>query len=162
MRVQGPDGALFIAATFFLAVFLAVLPLPEWAAPWRPSWVMMVLVYWSMVLPERVGVGSGWLIGLLLDALHGTPLGQNAAVLAIAAYVTAKNYRRLQLFPVVQQALWMGLILSVNALLTWWVRGIRGLDTEPGYYWLSVLSSMAIWPWVYLVLGEARQRYAAS
>jgi rod shape-determining protein MreD len=162
MRGRGADGVLVIVATFFLAMFLAVLPLPAWAAPWRPSWVVMVLVYWAMVLPERVGVGSGWLIGLLLDALHGTPLGQNAAVLAIAAYVTAKNYRRLQLFPVVQQALWVGLILSFNALLTWWVRGIRGLPVEPAHFWLSVFSSMAIWPWVFLVLGEARQRYAGS
>ena len=131
---MNPTGAdvLIIAATFFLALFLAVLPLPEWAAAWRPAWVAMVLVYWCMTLPERVGVGTGWLIGLLLDALHGTPLGQNAAALAIAAYVSAKNYRRLRLFPVAQQALWVGLMILRQCAPDVVGPGIPGSRGGPG------------------------------
>ena len=47
-----------IFLTFFLAYLLAIVPFPEWAMDYRPEWVPLVLMYWVMALPYRVGIGS--------------------------------------------------------------------------------------------------------
>ena len=61
------NGKWVITLSFFLAYLLAIVPFPEWAMDYRPEWVSMVLVYWVMALPYRVGIGSAWFIGLILD-----------------------------------------------------------------------------------------------
>ncbi len=62
---------LLILASFVLAMMLAIIPLPDSVRLLRPDWVSLVLVYWCMAVPERIGVGSGWIVGLFLDALYG-------------------------------------------------------------------------------------------
>ena len=71
-----------------VALSLEVAPLPDSAAPWRPPWMALAVIYWSMRQPGRYGVGIAWLIGLLLDVLKGAVLGQHALALSAAAYVT--------------------------------------------------------------------------
>ena len=53
--------------TLFVAFMLTIMPLPEWAIEFRPDWVTLVLVYWAMALPARVGVTIAWFAGLMLD-----------------------------------------------------------------------------------------------
>ena len=52
---------------------------------YRPEWVPMVLIYWVMALPYRIGIGSAWIVGLVLDILEGSILGLNAMALVIIA-----------------------------------------------------------------------------
>jgi rod shape-determining protein MreD len=59
-------GGSVIALTFLLALLLTIIPLPEWLRYLRPDWVGLVLIYWCLALPERVGVSTGWLMGLLV------------------------------------------------------------------------------------------------
>ncbi len=98
-------GGWVIIASLILAFMLTAMPLPEWAVNWRPAWVAMFLIYWCMALPDRVGIGIGWLLGLLLDVQQGTVLGQNALGLAVIAYVTLRSHQRIRVFPLVQQAI---------------------------------------------------------
>ena len=81
------NGVWVIVLSFFLAYLLAIVPFPEWAMNYRPEWVPMVLIYWVMALPYRVGIGSAWCAGLILDILKGSVLGLNAIGLVIVAYV---------------------------------------------------------------------------
>ena len=78
------QGGLTIALSFFVALILTIIPLPDWMASFRPEWVALTLIYWSMALPQRVGVGIGWGLGLALDVLKGALLGQHA--LAVFCY----------------------------------------------------------------------------
>ena len=71
-------GGGVIAFTFIIALLLTVIPLPEGLRFLRPDWVGLVLIYWCMALPHRVGVASGWFMGLMVDLLTGTLLGQHA------------------------------------------------------------------------------------
>ena len=70
-----------IVASFAAAFVLTGLPMAGWAAPWRPPWVALVLLYWCFAVPERVGVLAGWGCGLVLDVLVGTLVGQHALAL---------------------------------------------------------------------------------
>ena len=80
---QRSNAAWAIFLTFFLAYFLAIVPFPDWAMDYRPEWVPLVLIYWVMALPYRVGIGWAWLAGIILDILEGSTLGLNAMALVI-------------------------------------------------------------------------------
>ena len=68
--VNGFNRLWVVPASFVVAFLLTAVPLPEWAANWRPAWIAMVLVYWCIALPQRVGVITGWCVGLVLDLCH--------------------------------------------------------------------------------------------
>ena len=58
----------------------------------------MVLMYWVMALPYRVGIGSAWVAGIVLDVLEGSVLGLNALGLVVIAYITLSLHQRLRMF----------------------------------------------------------------
>lgn len=155
-------GGGVILMSFIVALMLSLFPLPDWAVHLRPAWVAMVLIYWCMALPERVGVGTGWLAGLFLDVVYGALLGQYALALALIAWVTHSLHRRLRLYPVWQQSLVVLLLLLLQQLLVIWVRGFIGQSPDTLLHWLPAFTSMLLWPWLFVILRDVRRRYRIS
>lgn len=152
-------GGLIIVLSFLAALMLTAMPLPEWASNWRPAWVAMVLFYWCMALPNRIGIGVAWTMGLLLDVMQGTLLGQNALGLVIIAYFVIKSHQRIRMFPLIQQAFFVSFMVLIYLLLSLWVRGIMGIPPESWTYWMPALTSMILWPWLFIILRDIRRRY---
>ncbi|HUM92196.1 MAG TPA: rod shape-determining protein MreD, partial [Candidatus Competibacter sp.] len=75
MTVKLHTGRWIIVLSFLIAFLLGGVPLPDSLERFRPDWVAMVLIYWNMALPHRVGIGIGWLVGLLMDVGRGGLLG---------------------------------------------------------------------------------------
>lgn len=147
-----------VTVSFLVAFMLTAAPLPEWALPWRPAWLAMVLIYWCIALPERVGVLAGWCLGFFLDVLHGSILGQHAFGLAVVAYVALQYHQRVRVFPLMQQAFFVGGIVFVYLLLMWWIYNLLGSVPYGPAYLLGAVSTAALWPWVYVVLRDVRRR----
>jgi len=139
---------LALALSLGLALLLSLLPLPDWAAELRPPWVALTLIYWMLVAPERIGVFWCWAMGLLLDAGMATVLGQHALSLAVMAWMVVSLHRRLSLYPPIQQALAVWLLLLLERLVSLWVMGALGQPTPGLPYWLSTLTGLLIWPWI--------------
>lgn len=154
-----PHGRWIIAATFAAAFLLTAMPLPDWALTWRPAWVALVLMYWCMALPERVGVVIAWCLGLLLDVQQGTVLGQHALGLSLVAYVTLVSYQRVRVFPLTQQALVVCGYLLLFEFVTLWIRGMMGMPPNHWTFWMPAFTSMLLWPWLFIVLRDLRRKY---
>lgn len=153
------NGRWVIVATLLVAFLLTAMPLPSWALTWRPVWVALVLIYWCMALPERIGVGVAWCLGLLLDVQQGTVLGQHALGLALVAYVTLMTYQRVRVFPLTQQALVVCGFLLLFEFVTLWVRGMMGMPPHNWTFWMPALTSMLLWPWLFIILRDLRRKY---
>jgi len=162
MNKEKHHGSGIIVISFIIAIMLTAMPLPEWAINWRPAWVAMVLIYWCLALPHRVGIGVGWFLGILLDVLQGTLLGQNAIGLTILAFLTLKSHQRVRMYPLVQQALVICLFVLVYQLLSLWVRGIMGVPPRSWTYWMPAFTSMVLWPWLFIILRDLRRRFHVS
>lgn len=147
-----------IAATFLIAFLLTAMPLPTWAVPWRPAWVPMVLIYWCLATPEIVGLLVAWCVGLLLDVLVSAPLGQNALGLTVVAFITVTNHQRIRVFPVGQQAIIVGMIILLYLLLSFAIRHWTRQTPDPVTYWFAALTSMLLWPWLFILLRDVRRR----
>lgn len=159
MNLAPRSGGLVIALTFLLALMLTVLPLPDWAQMLRPQWYTLVLIYWVLALPQRVGVGIGWLVGILVDVMTGTLLGQHALSLALVAYIAHEAHLRVRLFPLWQQSISVLTLLLIDRLLSFWVIGAASLPTPTVDYWIPPLVGMLLWPWLYIVLRDLRRRF---
>ncbi len=159
MSIGQHRGGGIIVLSFIAALALHMLALPDWAEPLRPDWLVLVLVYWCIAIPERVGVVIGWLAGLLLDVASGALLGQNALILAIVAYLALRLHQRIRVFPLWQQSVSVMLLVALHLMLVLWIKGILGQSIETWAYWLSALSSLLAWPLVYLTLRHLRREY---
>ena len=153
-------GRWAIAVTFVSALLLTALPMPESVAIWRPAWVALVLVYWCMAAPERVGVVVGWTAGLFLDVMTGTLLGQHALGLSVVAYLAHRTHRRVRVLPLWRQCITIFAFVFLYQVLVLWSNGIRGLPVMTPAYWTSPLVSMLLWPWIFVVLRAIRRRHA--
>lgn len=154
-----PGRRYVIYLTLLIGYLLAIVPMPEWAQSYRPQWVALILIYWCMALPERVGVGVGFTAGLLLDALSGTLLGQHALGLSVVAYLTLKLHLRVRVMPLRQQAFTVFILLLVEHLLALWSTGAAGYPTPSLWYWVTPFISMLLWPWVFFSLRNVRRRF---
>jgi rod shape-determining protein MreD len=159
---QRHGGGWIIIASFVVALALTILPLPNWLGMIRPEWVALVLIYWCMALPGRVGVGFAWTIGLLLDVLRAGLLGQHALSLAIVAYITLQFYQRIRVFPLWQQAISVLILILLHLLLQLWIKGISGNPPPALAFLLPALSSMLLWPLMFLGLRRLRRRYRVA
>ena len=156
------QGGWIIFASFVIAMMLTVMPLPDWAVNWRPMWVAMVLIYWCMALPHRIGIGMGWVAGIMLDVMQGTLFGYNALSLAVVAYIILNIHQRLRIFPLIQQAVLISVICLIYLLLSLWIRGIMGIPPRSWTYWMPALTSMLLWPWLFIILRDIRRKYKIS
>ncbi len=158
-QITPPHGRPIIALSFIVAIVLTIVPLPEWLSPFRPEWIALTLAYWCMALPHRVGVLSGFCLGIFLDVLKGALLGQHALALAIMAFLTIKVHQQIRVFPMWQQALSIMGLLIIFQMLVMPINGIIGIKENDHHYWFATLSSTLMWPWIYLVLRDLRRNF---
>jgi rod shape-determining protein MreD len=159
----GPGRAAWIIlCSLLIAYALTVVPLPDWATGARPQWVALVLIYWCLAVPHRVGVGVAWLAGLAQDALQSTLLGQHAFSYAIAAFLVLKLHQRIRVYPLGQQSIIVLILLTMIHLAQLWVNGLVGRPPPPAAYWLAPLVGTLMWPWIFIIMRAVRRRYAIA
>ena len=158
---QRNNATWVVYLTFVVAFLLAVVPFPEWAMNYRPQWVAMVLIYWAMALPYRVGIGFAWVAGLLVDILDGSLLGLHAVALAIIAYITLSLHQRLRMFSSLQQSAVVLSMTGLYMLMTHWMKiAADQAVTSDLFFLLGPLSSAFLWPWVFVLLRQMRRGFS--
>jgi len=140
------------------AAALTVAPLPTWLEAWRPPWVALVLIYWCLMWPRHFGVGSAWLLGLLLDVLHGTLLGQHALALSVVAYLVLRFHLQMRIFPLWQLTMTVFALLAVNAFIVLWVDGLAGQGRLSLARWAPVVTGVILWAPVMAIMDRIRER----
>jgi rod shape-determining protein MreD len=147
-----------IFLTIMAATLLSLLPLPEVLSPFKPYWVAMVLIYWSLETHDMISLGLAFLIGLILDALSGSLMGLHALSLVVMVFLVQRFRSRLRFFPPWQQALSvLGLLVNDRIILIW-ITVLLGESLPTWKYWLPPLVGMALWPWLFLLLDRIRAR----
>ena len=159
MRQTVHQGGWLILFSVIAAYALTILPMPDSLRTIRPEWTALVMLYWCMALPERIGVGSAWLAGIFLDVLSGSLLGQNALCMAVVAYLVLNLYQRVRLFPLWQQAIFIWVLLNLYQLLLLWFDGITGQPSKGLSFWFPPFTGMLMWPWLFILLRHLRRHF---
>ncbi len=146
----------YFVVTVAVAMVLRVMSLFPAMDIFNPDWVVLVLIYWSVALPERFGVFTAWSVGLLTDVLTGRLLGQYGLIYALVCYFSINEHRRLRQFPIVQQCLWVLCCLLASQCVTFGLESMRAGNRLPLEFWYPVLSGTLAWPLVFIVLRYIR------
>jgi len=151
-----------VIPTLIVALMLNMWPLPEWLEHARPEWVVLVLIYWALAMPEQIGVTVAWFVGLILDVTQGAIIGQHAVGLVLVVFVINTQYQRIRVFSLAQQALVVLLLLLIKQALVLWVSGMVGQAPDIGLYFLPALTGAILWPWLFIILRDLRRRFTVS
>lgn len=153
---------LVIYLSLLAGLILMILPLPDWVQAYRPNWVALTLIYWSMALPRKVGLWYAFFTGLLVDTLLGTLLGEHALALVIIMYVNMNLYQRIRVLSLSQQSVYIFTLLFIYQLIISWVEGVMGRSTPLSLYLGAPFISTLIWPWIFVILRDIRRKSMLS
>lgn len=156
-RRMDASGWLFLVISFSVALWLTVVPMPEWLTVYRPDWVALVMIYWALVVPRHARVELGWLFGLLLDVMFANLLGVHAMGLALIAFLVGRMHLQMRMFPWWQQAVSVLLLLLLYRGVTGWVRTLIGQTQLDHTYWIPCVVGMVLWPWLSVLLSDVRR-----
>lgn len=148
---------MIVMATFLFGLVLSQIPLPRTFDWVRPEFIAVILIYWVLALPERVGVGVAFVVGIALDLIKGSALGLSALSLVIIAYLTYLLHQRMMMFPLWQQSFLVLVLVGINQLIFHWMQIVLGTTGESLLFLMPSLVSAIIWPWAYIVLSTIRQ-----
>lgn len=153
MRARSPW---LLPLSVLAALLLGLLPMPPVWQALRPYWLALVLAYWVMEDPHRVGLGRAFLIGLVADLAIGSLLGEQAVRLVVMTFILQRFRAQLRFFPISQQALAMGALLFNDRIIATAIHFALDVPNPPPLAWVAPLLGMLLWTPVFVLLDGLR------
>ena len=151
-----PVNPFFINLSLLLTLTFNLLPLGR--QPAVPDLLAVVLVFWNVHQPRRVGVGLAFVFGLLMDVHESAVLGQHALAYTLLSFVAITIHRRLTWFGIAEQAVQILPVFFAAHVVSLVVRLIAG-GMFPGWtLLLAPLLEAALWPLVTIALLAPQRR----
>ena len=151
-----PANPVFIWASLIAALLLDMLPLGR--VPWMPDFLALVLVFWNVHQPLRVGIGLAFMFGLAMDVNQSALLGQHALSYTALSFAAAMIHRRLLWFSVPSQALQVLPLFALAHGVQLLIRMLGG-GIFPG--WIILVAPLAealLWPVASVLLLVPQRR----
>ncbi len=145
------------SASIFAALVLSILPPPQLIFYFWPDWVALVLFYWALTTPRRIGPWVGFLIGTLMEVLFVRSFGVMGFGLATLVFTVNRAHLQLRVLSVWQQIIVVGLFIGIFKLLTGWLYGLISGFTLSAEYFYSLVGCMVSWPFLFILLQELRR-----
>jgi rod shape-determining protein MreD len=155
-----PASPLFIWGSLLAALGLTMLQnIGLWGrAAWLPDVVALVLVFWSIHQPLRIGIGIAFVFGLFIDVHQGAMLGQHALSYTVLSFLAIAIHRRLLWFSVPSQAFQVLPLFAASHAIELTVRMLAG-GAFPGLWMLlAPLIESLLWPVVSVILLLPQRR----
>jgi len=151
-----PVSPLFMWSSLVVAMLLGMVPVGR--AGWPPDLLALVIVFWSVHQPARIGIGAAFVFGLLMDVHQTAMLGQHALSYTMLGFLATMIHRRLLWFPLFSQALQVLPLFAFSHLIELAIRMIGG-GVFPGWsVLLAPALEAALWPLVSLILLAPQRR----
>jgi rod shape-determining protein MreD len=151
-----PVSPLFMWTSLIAALLVNMVPIGR--AVWMPDLLALVIVFWGVHQPARVGIGAAFVFGLCMDVHQSSMLGQHALSYTTLGFFAIMIHRRLLWYPVLSQALQVLPLFALSQLIEVITRMIGG-GVFPG--WTVLISpaiEAALWPLVTALLLAPQRR----
>jgi rod shape-determining protein MreD len=151
-----PANPFFIWSSLILALLVNMVPVGR--APWMPDVLAVVLVFWGVHQPLRIGIGAAFVFGLAMDVHQAALLGQHALAYTALSFFAITIHRRLLWFSVPSQAVQVLPMFFTAHAIEVAIRMVAG-GAFPGWTVLlaPVIESL-LWPLVSIALLAPQRR----
>jgi len=156
---DGGQGVLMISLVLGFA--LTLMPLLPALELLRPYWIALIVIYWNLEGGRLRHLGHGFTLGVLLDVMTGTLLGQHALGLVILIFLLERFRARIRFFPPWQQATAILVLLLNDRVIHLWIIALQGNAWPNWQWWLAPVVGVFFWPWLFLLLDALRRRARA-
>ena len=143
---------------FFVLIIvfvLTILPLPEVMAGFRPPWVLLFVLYIQFFLPNYFNITLLFLLGLCLDVLLSTMMGEHTFALLLTTWFASGTGRRFNFFSMLKQMMLVSLFCLVYQFIIFLIDAFLGYHNEPWMVVGTALLSLLLWPWVRWILANS-------
>ncbi len=151
-----PVNPFFIWLSLFVALSLDMLPWGRVAGV--PDFLAVALVFWNVHQPRRVGVGSAFVLGLIMDVHQGALLGQHALAYTLLSFFAITVHRRLLWFTVASQAVQIVPLFVAAHAVSLLVRMLAGASFPGWGLVMAPLLESLMWPVASFVLLAPQRR----
>jgi len=141
-----------------VALLLNLLPLQGIVLTLRPDFVALVLLYWSINQPQRVGMSAAFGMGLLMDVANSSMLGQHALAYSVMIFLALLMRRRLRIFGLLEQAPQIGLMLLAAQFITLLTELLNRALFPGWYFFLASITGALLWPLISSLLKIPHNR----
>jgi rod shape-determining protein MreD len=143
-RILRPAKVSFMILTMLIALGFNMLPWPD--VRFVPDLLALVILFWSSHQPRKMGMGLAWVLGLLMDSVNGTLIGQFALGYTLLAFGGHAIHRRVLWFSLPQQSLHVFVLLFASQCAMLAVRMVAG-GTFPGFLtFVGSFIGALLWP----------------
>jgi rod shape-determining protein MreD len=143
-RILLPVSVGYMALTVVLSLLFNLMPWGDFIGV--PDMAALVLAFWCVHQPRKMGIGIAWAVGLVMDAGSGALLGQHAFAYAFLAFTAITLHRRILWFSLWQQAAHVLVLLLACQGLMLAVRFVSGGMLPGPMYFAGSLTAAALWP----------------
>ena len=152
-------GRLILAVSLssIAALILMVMRVPDWLFNFWPDWIALVLVYWGLSKPERIGPLFGFLVGTILEVLFVRKFGALGFGYATLVFIVNSFNQQLKIIPLWQQTILVAIFISIVKIVVGWLYGIVADFTITAQYFYSMFGNLLLWPFVFILLDEFRR-----
>lgn len=145
-EILRPAPFTFVWLTILIALFLNLVPMPNWVQRIWPDILAVVMVYWGVFQPRRLGILGAFLLGLIMDVADATLLGQHALSYSVLMFAAMALHRRIQMFHLPYQVAHVVAILLLHQAVELVVRLIAGHQFPGPVYFVASLTGAVLWP----------------
>lgn len=143
-----------LSLAILIALVLTILPIPSVFADFRPPWVLLVILYSQFFLSNSFPLLFLLVLGVSLDILLATIIGEHIFALVAIAWITTNQARRFQLFLLGKQMAVIGVFCFIYQLLLCAIDSLQGLHPLAWSPLIAAFMGILFWPWVKLLLDD--------
>lgn len=149
-----PASLAIIYLSLLAALLCQLFPWVGQGIIFRPDFMLVVLLYWLLRVPNACNVGTAWLVGLLVDLATGSLLGQHALSFTLTAILGLLYQRRLVLFNTWQLAGYVFMLLVFERIAVLLLKLFAGNENPGWHYFWPILTSMLMWQGMVFIFGS--------
>ena len=157
---------LLIFLTLFIALYVDTYMFTSNFQMWKPTFVLLTLIYWNMALPDRIGIMAALSFGIFVDLLDGSLLGLHGILFVLITYICQRFFYQFRVSPLWQQSLilFFLFILYKQVFALDFVNTNQDLTnlSDSSFFmnsFLYALFTAFIWSPLFLILRYYRRRW---
>lgn len=154
--LQRPAPLRRVIGSLLLGLLLNLIPWPENIVVMVPDILALMLIFWVIHQPNRIGLTMCFVLGLLMDVADASILGQYALAYTTLGYLSLSLRRRILQFAGWQQALFVLILLVLLQSIVLVVNLVAGRPFPGLEFFAAAPIGAALWPSLSFFLQQQR------